>query len=182
MVAERARDEARVLGVPVQVTDVRATLLDLISWSAGHVRYYLDQVQALEPGVMVRADRWTVTEMSGTDRGERSDYTQSVTATSPEVHAWLKLYNEERDRLAKWLIDAARLGIAEAQIRVAQEHGARIAEAFSWLHGRVVARWGLERADAEVLRGFMREALGSLATGAAFPGVAGDLLEAPAGG
>ena len=55
---------------------------------------------------------------------------------------------------------------------------ARIAEALGWLQGRVVARWGLERGDAEVLRGFMREALGSLASGAAFPGVAGDLLEA----
>lgn len=168
---ERARDEAHVLGFAVEVKDVKQALLDLISWSAGHVRYYLDQIQALDPDTLIRAERHTVTDMAGTERGERSDYTQTVTAAAPEVSVWVKLYNEERDRLAKWLVDAARLGIAEAQIRVAQEHGARIAEAFSWLHGLVVARWGLDRGDAEALRGFMKEALASLASGAPFPAI-----------
>ena len=47
----------------------------------------------------------------------------------PAVNVWLKLWNEERDRLARAAAAAIKAGIEERRVALAEQHGQAIAAA-----------------------------------------------------
>jgi hypothetical protein len=159
-----ARELARTLGAPRDV-DPKTAILEQIHWSAGHVEFYRGQVQALEAAQVVRGTR-------GMQRAEKIGFQAGVTTTTdagPDIHVWVRLYNEERKYLTTLCAEAVRLGLEEARVRVEMAQGARVAEAFRWLHSRIGARLGLPASSVDELRGDFTAALRALASGEPFP-------------
>ena len=184
-VVERAMSgPAPLLGVSVDVRDPRAMLLELIGWSAGHVAFYRAQVQALGgASVLVQGTRGVRrTERQGTERGERSEFVETATEVGPEVHVWLRRYDDERDRLAGLCVKAAQLGLDEARIQIEKDQGSRVAEGFAWVQRAAAAYWELEPGEVQVFRGFLLRALTCLSSGDPFPDpavVVGEVVPAP---
>jgi len=98
--------------------DPVAALQELINWSSAHVAWYLARVRELKPDALVFGDA-KVTE------SQRDGLTVEQKA---EINVWLKLYNAERDRLADYCSTAIRVGLAEREVRLAEQTGALIAD------------------------------------------------------
>lgn len=108
------------LGGPIDVDAVDG-MKQLIAWSNGHVKWYRAQVQALVPDALV----WGQSEVRESD-------TQGLTVKEvAQVNAWLRLYNEERERLAKFCATAMQHGLAEREIRAMEQYGDQIAGAMT---------------------------------------------------
>lgn len=108
------------LGAPID-TDPVEGIRNLIAWSAGHVAWYRSKVQELIPDALV----WGETEVT------ESDTTGLAVKQAAQVNAWLRLYNEERERLAKFCAVAMQHGLAEREIRALEEYGDQIAGAMT---------------------------------------------------
>lgn len=120
---EKARRVAARFADAIEVNPVEA-LLGLIYHSAGHVKFYLDQVNEL---VSVDAEKlvWGDTKLMDKTGGE--DWgTTSVEEAG--INMWLKLYNDERDRLASLIEKAVKLNIDERRIRLAEDQGKQIGD------------------------------------------------------
>lgn len=106
-------------------------LLDLICWTAGHVRWLRARVQDIQGEVStvlhtedddepVAATRdglvWGVTKnkVGGDDGG---------TTYEAKPNIYLALYNSETDRLAKLCTDAIKIGLKEREVRLAERQG-----------------------------------------------------------
>ena len=124
--AERRKQEAiavqavQTYGLPVDVSPTQA-LLDEVRWTAGHVAWLRQQVQALEAealtwGKTEEAEK-TATEFPGTDVTRKA---------VPNI--WLDLYQRER----KHLVDVCRAAIAanidERMVRLAERQGELLVE------------------------------------------------------
>lgn len=112
------------LGAPIDETllDPGLQLLELIRWSAVHVQWLRERVQALDEDALVwgrtREEAKQATEFRGTD-----------TTREARPHAYLVLYGEWSDRHANYCALALRAGIQERQVRLAEQQGRLAGEA-----------------------------------------------------
>lgn len=118
----RAEQEARQImatfGDEPTTTDPVEGLHLAICWARTHMDWLRRQVQRLYPDAVVFGDH-KVTE---------SDTKGLTLEQRAEVHAWVKLYNEERDRFVNYCAKAISAGLAEREVRLEEERGALIAE------------------------------------------------------
>jgi len=120
--AARAREQeamrmAATYGLPIEITPEQA-ILEEIHRTAGHVAWLEQQVRDLDPDDLI----WGVTKVKegGDDRG---------TTQEAAANIWLRLYQQERAHLAKICADAIRNGIADRQVRLAEQQGVMVAKA-----------------------------------------------------
>lgn len=97
LIEVKAQHSLRALGEPIAVNPVQA-LLNLVSEAAGNVAYYRAKVAAL-------GDDLTVAHRIQTE----------------EAKTIVRLYNEERDRLAKYSKLCIDVGISERAIRIEEK-------------------------------------------------------------
>ena len=118
-----AQAAAHRLGVPIETSPQQA-LLDEVHRAAGMVAYYGQKVREL-------ADDDAKKLVHGITKVEtREGFQAGITkAAEPAVNVWLKLWNEERDRLTAVSVAAMRAGIEERRVLLAEQQGAMIAGA-----------------------------------------------------
>lgn len=121
---ERAERAVKTFGLPMQTTPQQA-LLDEIARTAGHVQWLGDMVASLstEDAVWGR-----VSEEKREGIGEMEtavDLTTTVRGARPAV--WYQLYQQERAHLVHVAKVAIQCGIAERQVKMAEEQGHMIA-------------------------------------------------------
>lgn len=154
---EQARRVMVTYGERVEV-DPGEEMLDLICWTAGHVRWLRARVQELEETTatirvedddaedghrqQARAKHslvWGVTKdkIGGDDSG---------TTYEAKPNIYLALYNSETDRLAKLCADAIKIGLKEREVRLAERQG----EAMMRVLDGVLAELGHNPADPAV--------------------------------
>ena len=84
-----------------------------IQWAAAHVKWLRDQVQETEAEALV----WGVE--SETNKGA-TEFPGIDTTYSARIHGWVRLYGQERDRLFKMIEVAARIGLDERMVHLAE--------------------------------------------------------------
>jgi hypothetical protein len=114
---QEARAMVATYGLPIEISAEQA-ILEEIHRTAGHVAWLAEQVRALDENELV----WGVTRVKegGEDRG---------TTQEAVPNAYLKLYMAERAHLAKICADAIRAGIADRQVKLAEQQGVLVARA-----------------------------------------------------
>lgn len=114
----QAEKAAARLGLLVDVSPEQA-LLDEVRRAAAMVTYYGQRVQQLEANNR-ESLVWGVTreKTGGDDRG-------TTWEAGPNV--WLRLWNDERDRLTRVATAALKAGIEERRVRLAENHGQLVA-------------------------------------------------------
>lgn len=132
----RLQDEANRI-VPfgqAQSVDPEQALLDLVSQSAGLVLFYGQEVQRLallEPSEEARGT--FMRAVSGYEVGSHlfgpvidvdKDGTEHI--VGEELRGMVKLWNDERDRLAKYAKTALGAGIERRRVEMAEQQGERI--------------------------------------------------------
>lgn len=157
--AERRQEQAAALaavatyGLPREVAPDVA-LLEEVHRTAGHVAWLADVVGQLERDELT----WGLAEETDapvTDNGG------GVTSKhKAAVNVWVKLYQDERRHLAAVCRDALAAGIAERQVRLAEQQGALLAGAV----GRILEGLGLSAEQWErvpqVVPGVLRSITG----------------------
>jgi hypothetical protein len=117
---EQARRAVATYGLPRDIDPAKA-LLEEVARTAGHVDYLAEKVRELEPEALVwsksKAERITASETPGTN----------VTIAA-QVNVWLELYRAERKHLVDVSKTALAAGIAERQVKLAEQHGHLIAD------------------------------------------------------
>lgn len=114
-----AEQAVATYGLPVDVSPPEA-LLDEVKWTAGHVAWLRAQVQALEREALA----WGLTKRE--DQGATEFPGVNVTEQAvPNV--WLDLYQRERKHLLDVCKAAIGAGLAERQVRLAEQQGAMLA-------------------------------------------------------
>lgn len=145
---------AQTLGLPVDI-DPHQAILDEIRWSAGHVAFYRAQVQALAPGALVQGVRGlTQTTKAGFQAGETIEK-----EVGPDVHVWLKLYGEERDRLARLCVGAIKAGIDERRVKIEEQQAAILVQGLTWLQSETRLRLDLDATESRVFAELLAEML-----------------------
>lgn len=115
---QAAAEAAHRLAVMVDTTPEQA-LLDEVKRAAGMVAFYQARIVEIDEG-----DRgaliWGITKekLGGDDEGQTSE-------AAPNI--WLKLFNEERDRLVRVAAAAIKAGIEERRVKLAEQEGALVA-------------------------------------------------------
>lgn len=127
---EIARRACETLGIPIEV-DPREALERELWECSGNVAFYRELVQALptHPG-----DDELVIDEEGR-RWQRGDpgiygrtYHQSGIPTGEaKPHVLVVLYNQERDRLRAVAVEAAKAGVEERRVTLAEEQGQKVA-------------------------------------------------------
>ena len=148
----QAQQAVERLGLLVDVTPEQA-LLDEVRRAAAMVGYYGTQVQTV-------ADRdennlvWGVTRIKtgGDDAGETRE-------AAPNV--WVRLWNEERDRLARVAAAALKAGIEERRVRLAENHGQLVATVIR----RILDRLDLTDSQTALVPTIVPQELRALETG-----------------
>lgn len=105
-IKEIAMQKMVIYGKPKDI-DPDHAILEELARTAGHVDWLRDRIQALEDPEQLK----------------------SVTAFGVGPNFWLKLYQSERDHLTNVAKVAKAMGIAERQVRIAEEQGRMIAMA-----------------------------------------------------
>lgn len=150
---EKARKMAVRFADAIEVNPVEA-LLDLIYHSAGHVKFYLEQVNELvdvDTEKLVWGDTKLMDKTGGDDWG-----TTSVEEAG--VNMWLKLYNDERDRLASLIEKAVKLNIDDRRVQIAENQGRQIGDVLKSILGDFLAKLVEEffyNADEELREAWM---------------------------
>lgn len=137
MAEQRVIAAAAKFGVPIE-TDPEQALLDLVAESAGLVHFYRTRIEELigghdkevfEPDGRFDAVAWQanvgpITTGAGMlGPVYQLDREGNRVRIGEDVRAFVKLYNEERDRLAKVAKAAIDAGIAKRQVEQAQRFG-----------------------------------------------------------
>lgn len=169
------RDRRLQLGGVLPVDNAEA-LAELVSEAAFNVAVYRHLVQQLEAG---RIDELADDEDGFPAVGLGSTLAvrtgSSTKANEAAPHVWLTLYDEERERLARWSKMAIDAGVSERRVQVVEDQARMLAGAMSGLaaallelvldvvgsaadRGRVRAVWG------ERWAGLAREQLAALDT------------------
>lgn len=151
---KKARALAQTLGVPVDV-DPKDAILAEIRHSAGHVAWYRAQVQALASDDLT----WGKT---GHRYGEGPEGPIDVTEEAAVAHMWLKLYDQERDRLRTLCVAAIKAGIDERRIQVEERQAAILAQGLTWLQGEAKLRLDLNEVESRVFSELIGEMFGRL--------------------
>lgn len=113
---EMARLAVATYGLPREV-DPAVALLEEVHRSAGHVAWLQQKVAELDDEALV----WGVTEEVNKTATEFSGI-DVTSAAKPNV--WLELYHRERKHLTDVCKAALAAGIAERQVRLAEQQGA----------------------------------------------------------
>lgn len=122
VVRDRALAEARRLGGSLDV-DPHEVLLDAVREAAANVEVLRVEVAGL--GVAVAPDGAIAVPE------QRIEWDKGGTHVPARVHILVALYSEERDRLVKYAKLAIEAGVAERQVRVAEQQAQRLGQAFS---------------------------------------------------
>lgn len=118
---ERARNVVITYGLPVEI-DPHDALMEEIARTAGHVRWLAGIIQAMDDEALVWGQTETQQRGGG---GPTGNYAQVTRTAAPSV--WLTLYQAERKHLVDVCKAAIGAGIAERQVRLAEQQGALIA-------------------------------------------------------
>ena len=110
-------------GRPIETTATQA-LLNEVCRTAGHVEYLAQKVSELEDHELI----WGTTRIK--EGGQDGGTTQEA-----EAHMWLKLYQQERDRLVRVCDVAIRCGIEERYVKLAEAQGEMVAAAIKAILG-----------------------------------------------
>lgn len=141
------REAVTTLGLPVDVDPAQA-LLDEVHWTAGHVAWLRAKVQDLHDDDL--AWGMTKSKTGGDDRGDTYEAKPSI---------WYGLYERERDRLIKVCEATIRAGVAERQVRLAEQQGAMVAGAIR----QILDRLGLTPQQLELVPQVVPEVLRAIA-------------------
>jgi hypothetical protein len=130
----RSREAAAELavvtyGLPIEVAPDVALLAE-VHRTAGHVAWLAEVVGQLERGEIT----WGLAEE--TDAPITENGGGVTTKHKASVNVWVQLYQQERKHLAAVCRDALAAGIAERQVRLAEQQGALLAGAV----GRIAER------------------------------------------
>lgn len=108
-----AAEASRVMGTPIEV-DPTLALLNLISIAAGEVEYTTLRIAALKEDDAVQ-----------TFEEQQDGFEVSYTKTSnvATLHVWIRTRHDAMDRLARYAKSAIDAGVAERQVRVAEQMG-----------------------------------------------------------
>lgn len=117
--AAKAAKAMQLLAAPVNI-DPADALLELVHWTAGEVRYWRAEVAKIAEDDAEKLT-WGVTRIKegGDDRG------LTMEATRPVAYAML---TDAQDRLARFAAAALRAGVAERQIKLAEDQGTLVAQ------------------------------------------------------
>lgn len=124
-----ARQAVDTYGLPRDVAPAQA-LLDEVARTAGHVEWLADIVRSLDPDALV----WGKTkEESGrapepADDGDPVEVDPTTITRTAGPSVWLALYQWERKHLTEVCKTAIAAGIAERQVKLAEQHGHLIAD------------------------------------------------------
>lgn len=110
-----ARQQLAALGQP-EAVDPAAALLELISWKYGEVKWLRAQVQEIPDESLT----WGRAE---TEVGLGKDGPIDKTTEKANPSVWWTLLREAEDQLADYSTRALKAGIAERQIRMAEQQG-----------------------------------------------------------
>ena len=128
-------------GLPREVAPDVA-LLEEVHRTAGHVAWLAEVVGQLEHGEVT----WGLVEETDAPPGENGGG-GVTTKHKASVNVWVKLYQDERRHLAAVCRDALAAGIAERQVRLAEQQGALLAGAVN----RILDGLGLSPAQRELV-------------------------------
>ncbi len=120
---ELAKRAVQTYGLPREVAPDVA-LLEEVHRTAGHVAWLQQIVAGLEEGDLVWGQVQMVDKGSGQFGGVDTTY-------SAQVNVWLDLYRQERKHLTDVCKAALAAGIAERQVKLAEQQGALIAQVIS---------------------------------------------------
>jgi hypothetical protein len=129
-------DAQRALGVAVdRSVDPHDEFMRLIRESAGVVEFLRSKVQRLQQGWVGRAYIEDLEQAETLeDAKEQAEYSEAGAGLVGPNHlgdgapnVYLVLYNDERDRLAKYCKMAIDAGIAERQVQIAQDYAQQLA-------------------------------------------------------
>ena len=126
-----AQQAAAQLGLKIDTSPQQA-LLDEVQRAAGMVAYYGQRVAEL-------ADQDPNRLVNGVTRVEQREGFQAGTTKTVEAttNVWLRLWNEERDRLTRVAAAALKAGIEERRVQLAEAQGALIADVIRRILGRL---------------------------------------------
>lgn len=155
-----ARREALVMGRPVDDLQPHEALLECIAITAGEVRYASDRIAELEPGEAVGPV--VSTRPLKEEKGAEHPTERVEEHGPPALHIWVQVRHQAMDRLVNYSRIAIAAGIAERQVKAAEQEARAIAEAMR----QFAIRMGLDPADPKV-REAMRGGLTVIAGGRA---------------
>jgi hypothetical protein len=108
---EAAARAAATFGLPREVAPDQA-LLEEIARTAGHIDWLGGIIEALDPKAVVCA----------------SEFTGVNTTEQAAVNVWVELYQRERTHLVAVCKAAISAGIEERRVKLAEQHGALLAD------------------------------------------------------
>lgn len=109
---QMATESVRILGLDVKIDPSRALLEEL--WrTAGHIQWIRDEIEKLGG----------------------ADSLLTLTALGYKPRAFMEIYQKERSHLAKVAAMALAAGVAERQVKIAEEQGALVAQAIKAILG-----------------------------------------------
>ena len=126
---QQAEEAVRTYGLRRDISATDA-LLEEVQWTAGHVAWLREQVQALEATALT----WGVTEETDVQATERPG---TDTTRAAAVNMWLELYQRERKHLVDVCKAAITAGLDERRVRLAEAQGAVVAEVIRRILGRL---------------------------------------------
>lgn len=128
---ERLERAVKTFGLPITGVTPQQALLDEIARTAGHVRWLGDQVGNLDPETATWGT-YSEEQKKGTDIGGGEDGTSVIdlltTTKLARPAVVIQMYQAERAHLVQVCKVAIQCGIAERQVRLAEEQGRLIAQ------------------------------------------------------
>ncbi len=149
---EAARKAVITFGLPRDISPTDA-LLEEVRWTAGHVAWLREQVQALEAEALT----WGKTEQADI---QASEFGGTNTTYAAKPNLWLELYYRERRHLVDVTKAAITAGIEERRVRLEEAKGQLVAGIIRKITGRL----GLSAEQAAILPGIASEELRKAAT------------------
>jgi hypothetical protein len=123
--AIRAQEAVATYGLPRDI-DPHDALREEIARTAGHVAWLGDIVASIDPDALTQGVTSVVHKEGVSDQGNDVWYDQTTSAAGASV--WLSLYQAERKHLVDVCAAAIRCGLAEREVRLAEQQGALIAQ------------------------------------------------------
>ena len=149
---QSARKAVVTFGLPRDISAIDA-LLEEVRYTAGHVAWLREQVQATAPDDLIWGKREqsekNATEFAGTD---------TTYAAMPNI--WLELYYRERKHLVEVTKAAIAAGIEERRVQLEESKGQLVAEIIK----RIAGRLGLSAEQLAILPAIASEELRRAAT------------------
>ena len=121
-----ARRESQVMGIPIDVAP-HVALLECIRITAGEVQYASERINELTPDDAVGP---VVTSRPlKEEKGAEDPSTYVEEFGPPALNIWIRVRHEAMDRLVNYSKIALAAGIAERQVRIAEQQGQLLAAA-----------------------------------------------------